>query len=102
VTEGILRLLFRRIDPNPPYVYPTPIRSFAKKDAMPLVPGEIVKLDIDLYPISYLFRRGHTIRVAIAGADADHFAQIPSRAPTLSIYRDASRPSALVLPEMPR
>src|SRR5262249_27256504 len=89
VTEGVLRLIHWRASSGPaPYAFPGTYRSFTKGDARPLVPGEIMKVDLDLYPISYLFRAGHSIRVAIAGADVDHFVRIPARAPTLTLYRD--------------
>ncbi len=38
-------------------------------------------LTFDLLPTSYLFKRGHSIRLAVAGADADHFAPLPGDLP---------------------
>ncbi|HEY2165469.1 MAG TPA: CocE/NonD family hydrolase C-terminal non-catalytic domain-containing protein, partial [Gemmatimonadaceae bacterium] len=73
-----------------------------KADAEPLVRGEIATLEFDLLPISYLFRAGHAVRVAIAGADVDHFATVSPRPPVYTVYRDAEHPSSIVLPVMPR
>ena len=103
VTEGELRVIHRRIRPEAAaYTFPGPYRTFAKADAEPLVRGEIATLEFDLLPISYLFRAGHSIRVAIAGADADHFTTVSPSAPVFTVYRDANHPSSIMLPVMPR
>ena len=92
ITEGGLRALHRkRADDGS--------RSFAESDALPLVPGETAELVFDLWPTSVLFRAGHRIRVAIAGADADSFARVPSDGEhEFTVWRDAARPSMLELP----
>ncbi|MCA9773875.1 MAG: CocE/NonD family hydrolase, partial [Myxococcales bacterium] len=102
VTEGMLRALHRR-ESNPPSgsALPIPHRTFARGDAAPLVPGEPAELRFDLLPISYRFFRGHRIRVALAGADADHFAPVPDGARVLTIHRSAALPSSIELPVMP-
>jgi len=79
-----------------------PYRTFARADAAPLVPDEIAELDFALYPTSYLFKRGHVIRVAIAGADADHFAPILPGPTTFRIHRGPAYPSRIILPVMER
>jgi uncharacterized protein len=58
LTEGLLRALHRRIsnEPNPTKL-PVPYHTFAKKDAMPLVPGQNAELKFALQPISVLVRR---------------------------------------------
>ncbi len=103
VTEGLLRAAQRKlsVDP-PPYRSVSPYRTHKRADAAPLVPGEVVELVIDLLPTSYLFARGHRIRVAIAGADRDHFAIFPELPPTVEIHRTPALPSALALPVVPR
>ena len=54
-------------------------------------------------PPSYLFRPGTSIRLALAGADRDHFALIPSEGPpTWTVLRDAAHPSHVALPVVPR
>jgi predicted acyl esterase len=51
---------------------------------------------------SYLFKAGHAIRIALAGADKDHFAPLPGDPPTLRVHRDAAHASHIDLPAMPR
>lgn len=87
VTEGCLRALHRKTLPAPegPLGF-LPHRSFKQEDAAPLVPGEPTLLSFALLPVSYLFRAGHRLRLALAGADADHFHMIPDDPPTWEVH----------------
>ena len=52
-----------------------------------------------MYPTSVLLRKGHRIRVALAGADASLFERYPAEGtPKLTVYREAQRASYLDLP----
>jgi hypothetical protein len=52
-----------------------------------------------MYPTSVLLRKGHLIRVALAGADASLFELYPAEGtPKLTAYREAQRASYLDLP----
>lgn len=104
VTEGVLRGIHRKLShETPPYPMVVPYHSFERKDGRPMVPGEVAELVFDLLPTSYLFERGHSIRIALAGADRDHFALIPSeRPPTWTVLRDAAHPSHVTLPVVTR
>lgn len=97
VTEGQLRASHRKVSAAP-YQTPVPYHSFTRADAQPLIPNETVELVIDLLPTSYLFQRGHCLRVSIAGSDKDHF-EIPNIPPPLfTIQRNHAQASAIVLP----
>ena len=101
VTEGQLRAVMRAVTDDPPlYRKYGPHRSELRADAMPLVPGEIAEISIDLWATSVLIGEGHRIRVAIAGADADTFLRYPRNGsvPVLTVQRNASWPSGIVLP----
>ena len=99
VTEGLLRALHRRtVDGPPPYPTPSPYRTYRRIHGAPLVPGEPAELVFDLLPVAYRFEGGHSIRLAIAGADADHFAILPGPSPELHVLRGPRFPSALTLP----
>ena len=102
VTEGVLRASHRKTSPSP---YPSPVlfRSHLRKDHSPLVPGETVELVIDLYPTSYRFPAGHSIRIGLAGADSTMFETIPAdgEPPVWQVQRGAARPSRVILPVMP-
>ena len=101
VDEGLIRVIDRKeVDPKSlPYEPLGPAHSFLRKDAEPLVPGEAARIRFALYPTSVLLRKGHQIRVALAGADASVFQRYPSDGlPTLTIYREAQRESFIELP----
>lgn len=99
LTEGQLRAIHRRLSGSPsPYRQAVPYRTFKRADAQPLVAGEIAELTFDLLPTSYLFQPGHRIRLAIAGADASHFAILPGGAPTVHVHRSRLHGSRLDLP----
>ncbi len=97
VTEGQLRLLHRKTSADAPYDTVAPYRSFTRADSAPLEPGQVSELVIDLLPIAWRFERGHRVRLALAGADADHFVGLAA-APTLTVHRGGPWPSRLELP----
>lgn len=104
VTEGMLRALHRKESPPPSHHRGVaPWHSFTRADAAPLAPGEVALLRFALLPTSWRFAAGHRLRVAIAGADADNFGQVPhGRPPVLAIHRGATHPSAITLPVGPQ
>lgn len=100
VTEGMLRALHRKISPNESnYVDPVPRHAFTRAETQLLTPNQVAELVFDLLPTSYQFKKGHSIRVALAGADKDHFALIPPDvSPTWKVFLDRDRPSRIELP----
>jgi uncharacterized protein len=71
-------------------------RSF-EQDVQPLKPGEAAQLLFDLQPISIVFKAGHRIRLVLTFAAGAATPRVEP-APMISIYRDAQRRSALLLP----
>jgi len=100
VTEGQLRALHRKVSTDaPPFKMLVPYHSFKKKDGMPMVPGEMTKISFGLQPTSVLIKKGHRIRVAIAGHDKDTFARIPAEGtPTITVARNKLQASSIELP----
>jgi uncharacterized protein len=93
---GRLRASHRKLH-EPPYDnLGLPWHRGAREDLMPLKADEPTELAFDLYPISYVFRAGHRIRVTLAFAQPD-----ASAPPAVSVLRDADHPSRLVLPVIP-
>jgi hypothetical protein len=79
-----------------------PNRTYRRTDAAPLIPGEVVPLTLDLLPISYQFKKGHRIRVALAGVDKDHFQSLDGPAPTWEVWHTPDHASHLDLPVVPK
>ena len=101
VTEGELRAIHRKLSTDPaPYKQVAPYHSFKRADAMPLVPGQVAELVFGLQPTSYLFKRGHAIRIALAGVDRDHFEVLPGPPPTWEMQRNVTHASHIDLPVM--
>ncbi len=100
VTEGVFRALHRKPGTGPANIPAIgPQHSFNRADAATLVPGEPAAVSFGLLPVSYLFRAGHRVRLAIAAADSDHFTRIPDgRPPILTLLRQPGRASCLRLP----
>ena len=73
LTEGCLRFLHRAAaGPAQPERLGIP-RTFARPDALPVVPGDPMNLTVQLLPVSAVVPAGHRVRVAIAGHDASCF-----------------------------
>lgn len=101
LTEGLLRARHRRkADPaTAPYVPLGVYHTFRKADAQPLVPGETAEIAITLFPISIVFKKGHSIRIAIAGHDDALKDRYPAEGvPVLTIQRNSVFPSHVELP----
>jgi putative CocE/NonD family hydrolase len=99
ITEGQLRASMGQLSTSrPPYRRFSPYHSFLRKDARPLVPGVETELRFGLLPTSVVIRRGHRLRLAIAGADADSFAPVAeAERPAITVGYGAGR-SDLELP----
>ncbi len=104
VTEGELRLIHRKPTSEVlPYKSLMQFHSYLRKDGSPMVKGKIAEVKIGMLSTSTLIRKGHAIRVAIAGADKDSFARIPEAGdPKIAISRNKNRPSAIQLPIIAR
>jgi uncharacterized protein len=93
--EGLLRLLDRKeVDPRTlAYVPAGPPHSYFRADAERMTPGQPATIHLMLFTTSILLRKGHRIRLALAGADGPYFEHIPKNAatpPTWTIYRNTS------------
>jgi putative CocE/NonD family hydrolase len=75
ISDGQLRVAHRRLADRAPYDSPAPYRSFTRADWALL--DDTAEIVFDLLPTSWLIRRGHRLRLAISGADRDHFAEPP-------------------------
>ena len=103
--EGELRAINRKqMDTHKrPYNAPGSASSSSHLDAQPLVPGEPADLKIGMWPTSILLRKGHQIRIALAGADAGTFRRYPPVGDvTWTVFRQSALASYVELPMRPR
>jgi putative CocE/NonD family hydrolase len=103
--EGELRAINRKqMDIHKrPYNSPGFASGSSRRDAQPLVPGEPAELKIGMWPTSILLRKGHQIRIALAGADAGTFRRYPPVGDvTWTVFRQGTLASYVELPLRPR
>jgi putative CocE/NonD family hydrolase len=100
LTEGVLRLINRKtVTASLPYEPLGPRHSYLRSDAMPMVPGQPERVAMGMFATSVLLRKGHRIRLALAGADRDNFELISEdEHPEWKVYRDDQLPSFIELP----
>lgn len=81
--------------------------------ATPVVPGEVVRYEVELGPTSDLFRRGHRIRLEVSSSNFPRFDRNLNtggpfgeerawRRAYQTLVHDAQHPSHLMLPVVPR
>jgi putative CocE/NonD family hydrolase len=104
VTEGQLRAIHRKVSSEPsPYRLQVPYHSFKRENAMPMTPGEVTQIHFGLHPTSVLIRKGHRIRIGIAGHDQGTFVRIPAQGtPVISVARNRVHASFIDLPAVGR
>jgi hypothetical protein len=96
ITDGILRARYRK----------------SWEHARALTPGEVAEVEIDAFPTSNLFKKGHRIRIDISSSNFPHFDVNPNtgapeglgltrRTARNTLFVDAARPSCVILPIIP-
>lgn len=103
VTRGWLKASHRALSPE----RSTPLQPYhTHTNPEPIEPGAIVRYDIEVWPTSYLFRKGNRIRAEIANGDSmvadglfSHYYGHKSGQDLY--YHDAGRPSHILLPIVP-
>lgn len=101
LTEGGLLLENRKLSSNDMFEG-IPYHSFRESDASPMPVDQIQEISLKLWPTSILIKKGHSIRVAISGADKDTFDRVPEEGtPIISIYRNKMNVSFIDLPIIP-
>lgn len=101
VSKGWLAASHREKDPH----RSTALRPFyTHANPQPLTPGEIYEFDIEVLPVSYLFKQGHRIRLEIANGDSPMTDAVfthpyhPTLIGTDTIHHNAVHASRLLLP----
>ncbi len=99
ITDGRQRASLRKVIPPPWDALGLPWRRSYREDAEPLIAGVPVRVRLDLLPCSYIFKKGHRIRVSVTGAD--YRERDPNESPpakALTILDSKQNPSLISLP----
>ncbi|MCX7135181.1 MAG: CocE/NonD family hydrolase [Proteobacteria bacterium] len=104
MTKGWLRASHRKLDP----IRSLPYRPYhAHNERLWLKPGEIVECEIEVWPTSMVFKKGHRIRVdvqprdGVGSAPYTHYHGDYNAGAENTIYAGGDYPSCLVLPIIP-
>jgi hypothetical protein len=104
VTKGWLRASQRKLDPE----RTLPHRPYHAHDERQwLEPGEIVECDVEIWPTSMVFQKGHKLRLDIAPVDGvgtlyfTHFHADYNFGAHNTVYGGGDRASYLLLPVIP-
>ncbi|HTE39620.1 MAG TPA: CocE/NonD family hydrolase C-terminal non-catalytic domain-containing protein, partial [Steroidobacteraceae bacterium] len=98
--EGRLRASLSKETKAPYNNLGLPWHSFTKDSVQPLKPNEAAEMSLDLFPISYLFKQGHRIRLTIIFADSRATLK-QSPAPSVTVFHGGKQASVLTLPVIP-
>lgn len=101
VTEGALKSSHSATR-NPPYEFlGLPYHRSFLEDQLKLS-GKPLELAFDLFPVSYVFKKGHRLRLSITGADKDNAAvSEKTPPPIIHLLRNRQYASHIVLPIIP-
>jgi putative CocE/NonD family hydrolase len=103
VAKGWLRVSHRELDP----ALSLPYRPYhAHKRRLYLKPGEIVEVQVEIWPTSMVFKKGHRIRLdvqprdGVGSAGYMHY-HADYNTGTNTVYAGGDKPSYLLLPVIP-
>ncbi len=103
VAKGWLRASHRELDPT----LSLPYRPYHRhRQRLYLKPDEIVEVQVEIWPTSMVFRRGHRLRLDVQprdGVGSMHYTHYHAdyNTGTNTIYAGGDRPSYLLLPVIP-
>lgn len=99
ISEGKIRASFRATAVPPFENYGLPYHRLMHRDQQELPVNKPVLLELALFPLSNLVRKGHSIRLTINCADCDNW-YLPElgRAEHLTVYHNTEHTSYLSLP----
>ncbi|MBO9544990.1 CocE/NonD family hydrolase [Caulobacter sp.] len=99
ISEGRQRASLRKVVPATWDTIGTPWRRSRTEDHQPLKAGEPVKVSFDMLAVSYVFKAGHRVRIAVSGAEPRERGRIETTpAPTLTLHTGGDTPSSVTLP----
>lgn len=102
--DGQLRASLRKVNPAPYDNLGLPYHRAYKVDVQPIVPAQPTELRFDLAPISWVFKKGHRLRLVLVNASPARHAGVPrltpvlDPAPVVHYLRDAVHASSITLP----
>lgn len=83
-----------------------PFHYLTQEAEQPVVPGEVFKMQVEIFPTSYIVRKGYKLRVSIASSNqAEGILNYPRQqqviGSTMTVHSSARFPSSIVVPSVP-
>lgn len=83
-----------------------PFHPFTEAAQQPVVPGQVMKMQVEIFPTSAIVRKGHKLRISIAPSnDAQGILNLPRQAQAAggvsTVHISPQYPSSVVLPMVP-
>jgi len=110
ITNGLLLASARAVDESRSRYLNNemiqPYHPFTQEAELPVVPGEVMKLSVEVFPTSALIRAGNKLRISVAPSNQAQGAlntprKEKARGGITQIHISPSHPSSLVLPVVP-
>jgi putative CocE/NonD family hydrolase len=106
VSDGALRGSHRNLTSKQPWDdMGLPYHASTAADSIPLPQVEPTELLFDAYPMSYVFKKGHRIRLTVTGGEKNTYQQPPGfdreNPPTIRVYRGGDHASYVDFPIIP-
>lgn len=110
LTNGILTASMRALDDSRSRFLDgqrlQPWHPYTEASRQELAPGEIVELNVEVFPTSAVIKAGHALRITVGASDFPHGLPpltdlVDQAAGVLTIHSDAEHPSSVVLPALP-
>jgi uncharacterized protein len=83
-----------------------PFHYLSEERVMPVVPGEVIRLPVEIFPTSAIILRGHKLRVSISASNqAQGILNLPRqdqmRGSAITVHNNPDHQSSIVLPVVP-
>lgn len=110
ITNGLMSAAFRAVDTTRSRYLRgemiQPWHPYTAASKQLLVPGQAVKVPVEIFPAAAVIKTGHKLRISISASNQaqgvwSYPAQALANGGVTTIYSDASRPSSVVLPVLP-
>lgn len=80
-----------------------PFHPFTKAAQVPMEPGEVARIDVEVFPTGAVIKRGHRLRITVQQYDVPHLMPplpqlLDSLGSVVTLHHSARYPSRLVLP----
>ena len=111
VSSGALLGSFRALDQSRTWTGPDgrpfrPWHHYTRDSVQPVVPGEVTRFDVEIFPTFWRLAAGHRLRVVITTSDTPHLLPIPAQMVNLiggvyAVQRSPAASSSIQVPLAP-